>query len=530
MLNRRTFVMTSAGLVATTPFGARAQRAADPRVLRFVPQANLTSLDPIWTTAAVTSNHGYYVYDTLYGMDDALNVKPQMAEGHTVEDDGRTWLIRLREGLRFHDGEPVRAQDCAPSLERWSRRDTFGQSVAPFVEEWGAKDDRTIRIRLKQPFPLLIQALGKPTAVIPFIMPERIARTDPFTAIRETIGSGPYRFVADEYVSGSRVVYRRFDGYVPRQDEPQRTTGGKVANFERVEWQIIPDSATASAALQSGEVDWWEQVNPDLIPLLRRHRDVRIAVIDEVGYLGVIRFNHLHPPFDKAAMRRAILYAVNQEDYLRGVTGNDPEAFGTCASMWPCRTPYESPVANEPLTAPRDLDRAKRMIAEAGYSGERIVIINPSDFPTIGPFGHVTYDLFRRLGLNVELVDTDWGSVVQRRASREPVERGGWSIFHTWWPGLSIYNPAINATLRGQGDRGWFGWYRNDRVEQLTAEWLQAQTEVEQRRLADEIQRESFEHVPIVPLGRFLIRTAHRTSIDGLLSGTAPYPWNVRRV
>lgn len=198
--------------------------------------------------------------------------------------------------------------------------------------------------------------------------------------------------------------------------------------------------------------------------------------------------------------------------------------------MWPCRTPYESTTANEPLTAPRDLERVKRMIAEAGYNGERIVIINPSDFPTIGPFGHVTYDLFRRLGLNVELVDTDWGTVVQRRAKRDPVEQGGWSVFHTWWPGLSIYNPAINATLRGQGERGWFGWYRNDRVEQLTAAWLEARTEEEQKRMADEIQRESFEKAPIVPLGRFLIRTAHRTEIGHLLNGTAPYPWNVRRV
>ena len=224
-----------------------------------------------------------------------------------------------------------------------------------------------------------------------------------------------------------------------------------------------------------------------------------------------------------------LLYAVNQEDYLRGVTGNDPEAFRACHSMWPCGTPYESRTGAGPLEGPRDLERVKAMLREAGYRGERVVIINPTDFPTIGPLGQVTADLLKRLGMNVELVETDWGSVVQRRASREPPERGGWNIFHTWWPGISIINPAVNATLRGQGDRGWFGWYRNDRVEQLASEWLLAETEAEQKRLADEIQKESFENAPILPLGQFFIRTAYRSDLSGMLKGNSPYPWNLRR-
>ncbi len=355
MIRRRSVLAAPLAGLAAPAFAQPAQT----RALRFVPQANLTSLDPIWTTAAVTENHGWTVFDTLYGLTEDLKPQPQMAEGHTVSDDGRTWLIKLREGLRWHDGEPVRAQDCAPSLARWSRRDTFGQSLAAVVDAWEAADDRTIRIKLKSKFPLLVDALAKPAAVVPFMMPERIARTDPFQQMSEVIGSGPYKFLKDEYVSGSRAAYAKFDGYVPRQEPASRTAGGKVAHFARVEWTIMPDSATAAAALQAGEIDWWEQVNADLAPLLRRARGVEVEVLNTLGYIGIARFNCLFPPFDKPAMRRALLYAINQEDYLRGVTGNDPSAYRVCPSMWPCGTPYESTTANAPLTGARDLDRVK---------------------------------------------------------------------------------------------------------------------------------------------------------------------------
>jgi len=523
---RRRDVLATGLAAMAAPAYAQPARA---RTLRFVPQANLTSLDPIWTTAAVTENHGWTVFDTLYGMTDDLQVRPQMAEGHTVENNGLTWLIRLREGLRFHDGTPVRAQDCAASLARWARRDTFGQSLGAVVDAWEAADDRTVRIRLKSRFPLLREALGKPAAVVPFIMPERIARTDPFQQITEIVGSGPYRFLADEYVSGSRVAYAKFEGYAPRQEPASRTAGGKVAHMDRVEWTIIPDSATAAAALQAGEIDWWEQINADLAPRLRRARGVEVAVLNTLGYIGVARFNFLHPPFNNPAIRRALLGAINQDDYLRGVTGNDPSAFRQCLSMWPCGTSYESATANDLLRAPRDLDRVRAEIRTAGYNGEKVVIINPTDFPTIGPFGQITADVLRRVGMNVDLVETDWGSVVQRRASRETPERGGWSIFHTWWPGVSIINPAVNATLRGQGNSGWFGWYENPRVEQAAAQWLVAETEAEQKRLADAIQRESFEQVPILPLGQFFISTAYRSGLTGFVPASAALPWNIRR-
>lgn len=529
-MRRRDFLAASAGLMAIgASRGASAQRR-DPKVLRFVPQANLTSLDPIWTTAQVTTNHAYAVFDTLYGLDNALRPQPQMAKGHSVSADGRAWTIELRDGLRWHDGQPVLARDCIASLQRWAKRDAFGQLLDAMAERWEAPDDRHLRVSFRAPFPLFLEALAKPLGITPFMMPERVAKTDPFKQITEIVGSGPYRFVRDEYVSGSKSVYARFDGYVPRAEPAERTAGGKVAHFERIEWLVMPDAATAAAALQSGEIDWWDQALPDLIPVLRGNKDVRVAIHDRAGFIGMMRFNTLQPPFDNPAIRRAIMFAVEQADYMRAVTGDIAENFRSCFSMWPCGTSYASEAGAEPLKGARDLERAKAMLREAGYKGERVVIISPTDIASIGPLGQITDDLFRKLGINVELVETDWGTVVQRRASREPIEKGGWSVFHTWWPSLAVDNPAINQTLRGQGGKGWFGWYENATAEELAAKWLAAKDAAEQKAIAEAIQLDAFKQAPIIPLGQFFIPTAYRADLTGFLESTIPSMWNVRRI
>jgi peptide/nickel transport system substrate-binding protein len=526
-MRRRSFLRAAAGgaAAASLPRFSIAQ-PANARVLRFVPQANLTLLDPIFTTAAVTANHAWMVYDTLFGVNAAQQAKPQMAEGYTVSDDGRTWLIKLREGLKWHDGEPVRAQDCAPSLARWSARDTFGQSVAKAVDAWGAADDRTIRITLKKPFPLLIAALAAPNGNA-FMMPERLASTDPFKAITEAVGSGPFRFLKDEFVAGSSAAWEKFDGYVPRQEPPEWTSGGKVANFQRIEWKIIPDAATASAALQSGEVDWYEQAQTDLVPLLRRNSDIIIAPSNPQGYIGGLRFNHLHPPFNDVRLRRAVLAAVNQEDYMRAVMGDDRSSWRICRSQYPCGTTYGTEV-DLPVQK-GDLETAKKMIKEAAYDGQKAVIINPTDFPTIGPLGDITYDMLKKIGINADLQSTDWGSVVQRRATKEPVEKGGWSVFHTWFTGGFILNPVVTAPFRGQGATAWFGWYGNPKIEQLTQEWLDAEDDDGRKKIAAAIQLENYAQVPTVTLGQFQIPTAYRKSLAGKLEATGPMFWNVRR-
>lgn len=524
-MKRRTLLATAGA--AALPRIAIAQNTRT-RTLRFVPQANLTLLDPIFTTALVTINHGWAIFDTLFGADSAQNIKPQMADGYTVSDDGRTYLIRLRDGLKFHNGEPVRAQDCAPSLVRWAARETIGQTVWKFVEECTAQDDRTIRIKLTRKLPILMDAIAKGGASVPFIMPEHMAKTDPFKQVMETIGSGPLKFVKSEFVPGSSVVYERNADYVPRQEPAEWTAGGKMMHFDRVEWKVIPDSATASAALQSGEVDWYEQVQADLVPLLRKDPNITLGTANPTGFNGILRFNHLHPPFDNVAMRRAIMMAVNQDDYMAAITGADPSAHRQCKTILPCGTTWGRELGAAQM--PGDLDKAKAALRAAGYKGEKVVIINPTDFVTIGPMGDVTYDLLKRLGMNVEIVQTDWGTVTQRRMSRETSDKGGWNILHTWAPSIVIGDPVVNFFARGLGPTGWFGWYKDDEIEKHTQDWLLGETRAAQDAAADAFQRRALDNVPYVPIGQFQIRTARRKNIVGQIEATGAYFWNMRRV
>ncbi|MEO7743009.1 MAG: ABC transporter substrate-binding protein, partial [Usitatibacter sp.] len=295
---------------------------AQQKVLKFIPQADLRILDPIATTAYITRNHGYMVYDTLFAINDKFQVKEQMVGKHEVSKDLLTYTFTLRDGLKFHDGAPVRSADCIASIERWSKRDALGQKLAEATESWTAVDDKTFRLKLKSPFPLTLDALAKPSSNVPFIMPERIAKTDAFKNIDDPTGSGPFKMVKAEWVPGNKVVYVKNTDYVPRKEAPSWASGGKVVKVDRVEWIYIPDSATAAAALNAGEADIWEQMPPDLIPLLSKNKQVTVKNIDPLGSMGMIRFNFLHPPFNNEKLRRAVMYAVDQNDYVIGIAGD----------------------------------------------------------------------------------------------------------------------------------------------------------------------------------------------------------------
>ncbi|MSP02837.1 MAG: ABC transporter substrate-binding protein [Acetobacteraceae bacterium] len=530
-MNRRAFVQTAAATTLSASFTPTSFAIAQPAkssTLVFVPQANLTLLDPIFTTAQPTVNHGWAIYDLLFGVTAGMEPRPQMAEGYTMSDDGRTYLIKLRDGLKFHNGEPVRAQDCAPSLRRWAARETIGQTIWQYVDSCEAQDDRTLKITLKRPISIFIEAIARGGASVAFIMPEHVAKTDPFKQISEHIGSGPYKFLSGEFVPGAHAGYARNTAYVPRQEPAEWMVGGKVAHFDRIEWRIIPDSATAAAALQSGEVDWYEQVQPDLVALLRRHSGIQMGLHNPTGYNALLRFNHLHPPFNNVAVRRAVMMAVNQADYMAAVTANDASAFRMCKAVFPCGSRYGQEVGAEAMQG--DLTKARAMLAASGYSGEKVVLLNPTDLTTVGPLGDVTHDILRKIGMNVEMVASDWGTVVQRRASREPVEKGGWSIIHTWAPSTIRYTPVEHSQIRGLGATAWFGWYKDDTMETLTRGFVEAATATERDAIVLEIHKRAFEMVPYVPLGTFQIRSAYRRSLTGMIEGTAPYFWNLRRV
>ncbi len=505
---------------------ARPAVAQFQRVLRMVPQANLGSLDPIWSTANVTRNHGFMIYDTLYGLTAALEATPQMAAGHLIEDDGRRVTVTLRGGLAFHDGEPVRAGDVVASLRRWMARSPFGQKLASILDDLAEDGDSRVVFRLSRPFPLLFNALAV-TSTPAFIMPARVAATDPFKQIGSPVGSGPFRFKADEFNSGSLAVYERNPAYVPAEGPPSLTAGGKVAHFGRVEWRIIPDAATSSAALQQGEVDWFEQPPPELQTLLRRNRNIAVEAIDPLPLMGVLRLNHLHPPFNDRALRRALLPAVDQADFMAAIVGTDPGMFNARAGAFTPGTPNASEAGLEPLLSPRSLDAARAAMRDAGYTDQPMRLIGPTDILAPSAMTQVAADLFRRLGFNMDLALSDWGTVVQRRASREPLDKGGWSALLTSFTSYDFVDPATHTLARGNGVQGWPGWPTIPRLEALRDAWFDAPDPAARKAICADIQRTVVDEVAWIPVGGYQSMTALRRDLVDRVNGFAIF-WGLR--
>jgi peptide/nickel transport system substrate-binding protein len=524
-MNRREF-LAAASFSLAMPAIARGQAS---QVLTVIPQADLAVLDPVWTTTYQTRDHGFLVFDTLFGVDRDYKAQPQMVEGAVVEEDGRRWTLSLRPGLTFHDGAKVLARDCVASVKRWGARDSYGQALIAATDEISAVDDSRIVFRMKQPFPLLPDALGKTPPSICAIMPERLASTDPYQQVTEMVGSGPYRYKADERVPGARVVYERFAGYVPRPDgAPSGTSGPKVAHFDRVEWRIIPDAGTVAAALQRGEVDWWLTPDADLLPVLRSDHKLTVRIVDPTGFIATMRFNQLNPPFDNAALRRAIVGAVTQSDYMTGMVGTAPGMWKDHCGFFCPDTPMASDAGMAALTAPRDLAKVRREIEAAGYAGERIVLLGPTDIASAKGLADITNDMMRKLGLAVDYQAMDWATLVQRRAKKDPVDQGGWSIYHTSWSGTDQMNPVGHVFLRGNGKDATVGWPSSPRLEALRGEWLRASDLAGQKAVAAQLQIQAFQDVPYIPLGQYFVPTAHQANLTGILDGN-PVFWNVRR-
>ncbi len=529
-LKRRSLMQVAAGTLAA-PSIVSAQNAptSDSRVLRFIPQSDVTALDPVWTSVYVTRNHGYLIFDTLYGQDDDLRIQPQMVAGHTTEDGGKLWRLTLRDGLVFHDGTPVLARDCVASIKRWARRDAFGQTLIGLTDELSAADDKTIVFRLKAPFPFLPEALGKVGINMLPIMPERLANTDPFKQVTEMVGSGPFRFVANERVVGSRVVYEKFEKYRPRESGIASCTAGpKVVYFDRVEWNVIPDVATAAAAMQRGEADWWEQPSFDLLPVMAREPDLKTFVVETTGNIGLFRMNQLFPPFDNPAIRRALWPALKQADYMEAIAGDRKESWRADVGFFGPGMPMASDAGLQTITGPRDVERAKAEVKAAGYGGEKVVVMSPSDYPRINALASVAADMLQRCGLNVDLQQMDWGTVIQRRASKAPPEHGGWSVFFTTLTGVDMSSPVGDLALRGNGQNAWFGWPTAPKLEALRDQFMAETDTAAQKRIAAEIQLQAFIDVPFLPLGEFIQPTTQRKELVDTLKGLSLF-WNVRR-
>ena len=491
--------LASAAILAA-PALARAESAT---TLRFIPQADLANLDPIWSTSDVSRNHAHAVFDSLYGVDAQFTAKPQMVGGAVTSADGKQWDLTLRDGLKFHDGTPVLGRDVVASLQRWGKRDAFGGVLFSVVDELSAPTDTTIRFRLSKPFALLPDALATSTNMAA-IMPERLAKTDPYQQVTEMVGSGPFRFVAAERISGSRVVYEKFAGYVPRPDGmPSFTSGPKIAHVDRVVWTVVPDSATSAAALSQGEYDWWENPTIDLVPQLKRNHAITITVKDKTGEMGCMRFNQLFPPFDNPAIRRVVLSAINQRDVMDAVAGADPSLILLPNGLFANGTPMASDAGLGAFKGNTDAAALKQALVDAGYKGERVVILAASDFPTINAMAQVGSDVLKRIGMNVDYQSLDWGTVVQRRASKEPIDKGGWNVFFTFLGGTGNLSPAAHLGLRSNGAKAWFGWPDLPKLEATRLSWFDAPDIASQKAVCRVLQEQAMIDVPYVPMGMY---------------------------
>jgi peptide/nickel transport system substrate-binding protein len=524
-MRRRTFLksaLAGAATLAAPPIAAAEREGT----IIFIPHADLASLDPVWTTADITRNFALAVYDTLYGYDAGYNARPQMVEGHRVEPVGRQWDLSLRQGLKFHDGAPVLARDCVATIRRWAKRYPMGQALMARTDELSAVSDSVIRFRLKRPFPLLPQALAEPYCSV---MPERLANTDPFQQIKEAVGSGPFIFRATEQIPGQRVVFDKNPDYLPRANgKPSFTAGPKVVYVDRVVWNVVPDSTTAAAALAQGEVDWWENPTIDLVPQLERNDKLVITVKDRTGRIGCLRFNQLYPPFDSAAVRRVVVAAIDQKEVMAAVAGADPSLIKIDVGLFVPGSPMASDVGVEITREPDDFNRVKRDLVSAGYRGEKVVVLAASTIPSIYAESQVATDVLRRLGMNIDFQTMEWGHVVARRASREPIDNGGWSIFYTSLGGMWNISPGPNLALRASSDDAWFGWPRDPKMEALRDAWFDAPDLEAQQKICREMQEEFWQNPSYVPLGMWYQPTGFRSDLEDVRDGW-PQFYGVRR-
>jgi peptide/nickel transport system substrate-binding protein len=297
---------------------------------------------------------------------------------------------------------------------------------------------------------------------------------------------------------------------------------------DRVEWLYIPDAMTKVAALNAGEADWWENPPLDIVPALASNSDVAITRSDPLENTIMLRFNHLLPPFDNVKMRQAVLAVTDQSDYLAALAG-DKQNWDVCPSFFTCGTPMASEAGSAVLSGKRDFDKAKKLIAEAGYKGEKIVVMDAVDQPVAHSQALVVTELLKKLNLNVDLQAVDWGTLVTRRASKEPIDKGGWNIFGTGWVGADMLDPVEELPLKTNGANAWFGWPSDDKLEELRGQWIKAATPDERKKLASAIQERAFEVVPYLPTGQWKPVTAYRKNLKGVMQAPAFLMWNVEK-
>jgi len=522
---KRSAVASLSALALSAALASPVPALAAGKTITAVMHADLRT-PGMMTTAYIVRDFGYMIYDTLLAEDANFKIQPQMAE-YKISDDKLTYTFTLRDGLKWHDGTPVTAEDCVASLKRWGKADGMGQKLMDFTASIEATDPKTITLKLKEPYGLVLDSIGKPSSLVPFMMPKRLAETPPGTPVPELIGSGPFKFVQAEFQPGVKAVFEKNKDYVPRKEPPSWTSGGKVVKVDRVEWITMADAQTAVNALQSGDIDFMEAPSYDILPVLEANPDLKVETLNKLGLQTMGRMNFLIPPFDNVKVRRAALLAMNQKDVLDALVGN-PKYYEVCGALFVCGTPLATDVGSESVVKGNGMAEAKKELAESGYDGTPVVIMAPGDVVSLKAQPIVAAQLMKEAGFKVDVQATDWGTVISRRTSQKPVKEGGWNMFFTNWVGADLVNPIVNFGIGGQGLKGWFGWATDAKIEKLKDDFARASTLDEQKKIAAAIQQEAYDQVIYVPLGQFTGPSAWRKSLTGVLDGPAtPIFWNI---
>ena len=502
--------------VAGSGLAAPAIAQGKSSTVRYRATLDLVTIDPVATISTPAFEAACMIYDCLFGLDATFTPRPQIVDGHERSEDGLTWRFALRAGLFFHDGDMVRAQDAVASIGRWAARDRIGLVLKQRLDGMRAVDDRQFEIRLQRPFPRMLFALATPALVV---MPERVAaHTEAIIPVKDHTGSGPFVFLADEWVSGSKAAFRRNERYQPRQEPPSMFAGGKVVHVDRVEWNTMPDASVAVAALQTGEIDWIFNVDPEVLPVLRRNHGVTTAGINQFGATGALVFNTHIPPFDNALLRHALMLAVNQDDCMRAVVGDQPAMMRTGVGVFAPGTPLANDVGIEILTAPRDRERVRRLVKESGYKGERIAMMVPTDAAALLAFGNVIYQTMKDVGLNIEYQAMDWGTLVSRRNN---LGTGGWHCMMSINPGWNSA-PATHYFLSSP-------YYADSAMLELRDAWVDAPDFAAEKSIAEDIQRRFFENPPILPLGQYYLPSAFRVGLSDIVQAPWAIFWGLRK-
>lgn len=514
-------------LAAMISFVSAMSGLASAQTITVVMQSGLRILDPVLSTAYVTRDHGYMIYDTLFGIDSHFKIQPQMVDKWTVSDDKKTYTFVLRDGLKWHDGAPVKAEDCVASIKRWVQPDTVGQVLATLITDMKVIDDKTFSITLEKPTSLLLDGLAKLSSRPAFMMPRRVAETPASQPITEYIGSGPFKFVSSEYKPGLKVVYEKNKDYRPRNEPQNWTAGGKVVHVDRVQWVTMPDQMTAVNALMNGEVDFIQQMPFDLLPMLQDQDNVKVEVLDKLGNWTYYRFNHLHPPFDNKLIRQAAMVAIGQEDVLKALVG-DPKYYETCAAVFGCNTLFASSYGKD-IVIPANADKARQLLKEAKYDGTPVVVLHPTDIAMLSVQPVVIASELRKAGFNVELKTMDWQTVIAQQNNQKPVSEGGWNMLATYSTMATSGNPFSNGTVAANGRKAWAGWPDVPEIEALRSKFAFAADTAESKRITEQIQKLVIDEGVVGPLGKFVVPAAYSTTLSDVPHSPITVFWNIKK-